>query len=71
MYRVIVVLLVTGVLGLVNGVSADEVNVYSARKENLIKPLLDRFTEQTGIHRQSRDRQSRRAAAATDGGRSQ
>ena len=49
MYRVIVVLLVTGVLGLVNGVSADEVNVYSARKENLIKPLLDRFTEQTGI----------------------
>lgn len=30
-------------------VFADEVNVYSARKENLIKPLLDRFTEQTGI----------------------
>lgn len=28
---------------------AAEVNVYSARKENLIKPLLDRFTEQTGI----------------------
>ena len=26
-----------------------EVNLYSARKENLIKPLLDRFTEQTGI----------------------
>jgi iron(III) transport system substrate-binding protein len=25
------------------------VNLYSARKENLIKPLLDRFTEQTGI----------------------
>ena len=49
MYRAIVVLLLTGVLGLVNGVSADEVNVYSARKENLIKPLLDRFTEQTGV----------------------
>ncbi len=26
-----------------------EVNLYSARKENLIKPLLDRFTEETGI----------------------
>jgi iron(III) transport system substrate-binding protein len=25
-----------------------EVNVYSARQESLIKPLLDRFTEQTG-----------------------
>ena len=29
--------------------AASEVNVYSARKEELIKPLLDRFTEQTGI----------------------
>ena len=29
--------------------TATEVNVYSARKENLIKPLFDRFTEQTGI----------------------
>lgn len=28
---------------------AAEVNVYSARKEALIKPLLDDFTEQTGI----------------------
>ncbi|MET0109205.1 MAG: Fe(3+) ABC transporter substrate-binding protein [Candidatus Thiodiazotropha sp.] len=29
---------------------ADEVvNLYSARKENLIKPLLDRFSEETGI----------------------
>lgn len=27
----------------------DEVNVYSARKEALIKPLLDQFTEQTGV----------------------
>ncbi|RVU83935.1 Fe(3+) ABC transporter substrate-binding protein [Leucothrix sargassi] len=26
-----------------------EVNLYSARKENLIKPLLDKFTDQTGI----------------------
>ena len=31
------------------GLLAAEVNVYSARKEALIKPLLDRFTEETGI----------------------
>lgn len=31
------------------GMADDEVNLYSARKEELIKPLLDRFTEQTGI----------------------
>lgn len=30
-------------------VMAQEVNVYSARKEALIKPLLDKFTDQTGI----------------------
>jgi len=29
--------------------SADELNVYSARKEALIKPVLDKFSEQTGI----------------------
>ena len=29
--------------------SAEEVNVYSGRKEALIKPLFDRFTEETGI----------------------
>ncbi|MCC2112458.1 MAG: extracellular solute-binding protein, partial [Hyphomicrobiales bacterium] len=29
--------------------AADEVNLYSARKEELIKPLLDRFTAETGI----------------------
>lgn len=29
--------------------AAGEVNLYSARKEELIKPLLDRFTAQTGI----------------------
>lgn len=29
--------------------SADEVNIYSYRKEHLIKPQLDAFTKQTGI----------------------
>lgn len=29
---------------------AAEVNIYSARKDQLIKPLLDEFTKQTGIH---------------------
>jgi len=32
-----------------NHAKAGEVNLYSARKEALIKPLLDSFTEQTGI----------------------
>lgn len=30
-------------------VGAEEVNVYSARKEALVKPLLDRFSSETGI----------------------
>ena len=33
----------------VSSYAADEVNLYSARKEKLIKPLLDIFTEETGI----------------------
>ncbi len=30
-------------------IAAEEVNIYSAQKEHLIRPLLDAFTEQTGI----------------------
>lgn len=30
-------------------IHAAEVNIYSARKEALIKPILDKFTEETGI----------------------
>lgn len=32
-----------------SAMAADEVNLYSARKEKLIKPLLDQFTNETGI----------------------
>ncbi|MEZ5536149.1 MAG: Fe(3+) ABC transporter substrate-binding protein [Thiolinea sp.] len=44
--------LATVVLGVVlspAAMAAEEINIYSARKEALIKPLLDKFTEQTGI----------------------
>lgn len=41
------IILFTSHSALIN--AASEVNVYSARKEALIKPLLSRFTEQTGI----------------------
>ncbi|NMH59114.1 Fe(3+) ABC transporter substrate-binding protein [Alteromonas ponticola] len=36
-------------LSFTGSVSAEEVNVYSARKEALIKPLLDKFSAETGI----------------------
>lgn len=47
MFKTIITLVV--VSAFLSPVFADQVNVYSARKEILIKPLLDKFTEQTGI----------------------
>ncbi len=44
--------LVLGLMGaglLVTAVQAEEVNLYSARKEKLIKPLLTQFSAETGI----------------------
>ena len=40
--------LLTSLLAL-PALASDEVNLYSARKEDLIKPLLDDFSQQTGI----------------------
>ena len=47
--RLVGLILVTAALAGTVAVQAAEVNVYSARKEALIKPLLDKFTEQTGV----------------------
>lgn len=50
MYRRIAPLLVAAAIGTAAAApAAPDVNVYSARQEKLIKPLLDRFTQQTGI----------------------
>lgn len=35
--------------GFTHSVAAQQVNLYSARKEALIKPIVEQFTEQTGI----------------------
>lgn len=43
------VIALCAVLVVGSAATAAEVNVYSARKEELIKPLLDRFSEQSGI----------------------
>ena len=43
------ILLIIVLLLLQQQLIAAEVNIYSARKEALIKPLLDQFTEETGI----------------------
>ena len=37
------------ILGYAAEVAAAEVNLYSARKEELVKPILDKFTAETGI----------------------
>lgn len=42
-------MLVTACAVALPSLAADEVNLYSARKEELIKPLLDRFTAESGI----------------------
>lgn len=43
------ILLIVGLLVLSPLLQAQEINIYSAREENLIKPVLDMFNEQTGI----------------------
>lgn len=47
--RVIILMLALATASGVPSAQAAEVNVYSARKEALIKPALDNFTEQTGV----------------------
>ena len=44
-----IVILAALFIGSASALAADAVNVYSARQEALIKPLLDRFTQDTGI----------------------
>ena len=48
MARLLLILLFTLLAG-AQPATASQVNLYSARQEALIKPLLDRFTQQTGI----------------------
>ena len=44
-----VLMAIAGSLQPLSAAAGGEVNLYSARKENLIKPLLERFTAETGI----------------------
>ena len=49
MLRILLCALVAGAMLAPMTVLADEVVVYSARKEHLIKPLFDRYTDETGV----------------------
>ena len=50
LFRTLYVLILASLIGLpAFGAADEEVNIYSARKEELIKPVLDRFEDQTGI----------------------
>ncbi len=49
MLRLVVSAVVAAALLFPMSASADEVVVYSARKEHLIKPLFDRYTQETGV----------------------
>jgi len=49
MLRLLLCALVAGAMLAPMTVLADEVVVYSARKEHLIKPLFDRYTDETGV----------------------
>lgn len=49
MFKPLLTILVASLSLQVEPANSEEVNVYSARKEALIKPLLDKFTAQTGI----------------------
>lgn len=48
MYNIKFLLPLTGIFLLIGQLQASEVNIYSERKEELIKPLLEKFTRQTG-----------------------
>lgn len=48
-YRVVVPLLALLALALPPAQAADEIVVYSARNEQLIKPLFDAYTQETGV----------------------
>ncbi len=48
-YFAALMLAITCVVPPLSAATEGEVNLYSARKENLIKPLLERFTAETGI----------------------
>ena len=49
MCRSVAALFMAAAAGMSLIAAAEDVNVYSARQESLIKPLLDRFTQESGI----------------------